>query len=66
MNIKKGLVDGFSKKYYLKKLLYFEVFNDINNALIREKHLKHWNREWKLNLIKRINPAFRDLYSNII
>lgn len=63
---KKGLVDGFSKKYYLKKLLYFEVFNDINSALIREKQIKHWNREWKLNLIKNVNPTLKDLYTDII
>lgn len=63
---KQGLVEGFSKKYFLKRLLYFEIFNDINNALEREKQLKHWNREWKLNLIKINNPSLIDLYEKII
>lgn len=57
---------GFTKKYGLKKLLYFEVFTNIEDALIREKRLKHWEREWKLNLIKKANPSLRDLYGNII
>ncbi|MBI4990966.1 GIY-YIG nuclease family protein [Candidatus Gottesmanbacteria bacterium] len=63
---KQGLVKGFTKKYGLKKLLYFEVFTNIEDALIREKRLKHWEREWKLNLIKKANPSLRDLYENII
>lgn len=63
---KQGLVDGFTKKYHLKKLLYFESFNDIETAIVREKQLKHWNREWKLDLIRRNNPGFEDLYISLI
>ncbi len=55
------LVDGFSKKYKLKKLVYFEEYTDIQNALEREKQLKNWHRDWKLNIIKKMNPDFRDL-----
>ena len=63
---KKGLVDGFTKKYGLKKLLYFEQFSYVEDAIRREKQLKHWNRKWKLDLIKKTNPEFRDLYASII
>lgn len=61
-----GLVGGFTNKYQLKKLLYFESTNDINVAIKREKQLKHWNREWKLELIKNMNPNFDDLYQKLI
>ena len=63
---KHGLVEGFTKKYGLKKLLYFEVFNRIDDAIAREKQLKHWNREWKLELIRKTNPSLKDLYSEIL
>ena len=63
---KHGLIEGFTKKYNLKKLLYFEVFNQVKDALAREKQLKHWKRNWKLNLIKAKNPTMKDLYSEII
>ena len=63
---KQGVVDGFTKKYGLKKLLYFETFSEITIALEREKQLKHWNRVWKLELIKKQNPMFKDLYSNVL
>lgn len=49
---KQEVVKGFTSKYKLKKLLYFEIFNDPENAIEREKQLKHWNRDWKLRLIK--------------
>ena len=63
---KQGIIEGFTKKYNLKKFLYFEVFNDIQGAITREKQLKHWNREWKLELIKKTNPIMNDLYDSII
>ena len=63
---KQGLVDGFTRKYGLKNLLYFEEFSYVEDAIKREKQLKHWNREWKLDLIKKTNPGFRDLYASII
>ena len=58
---KNELVEGFSKRYKLKKLLYYEEFEYIRDALNREKQLKNWHREWKINLIKDANPGFCDL-----
>jgi len=58
---KVGLLDGFTKKYKIKKLVYLEEYHDINQAIAREKQLKNWYREWKLNLIKKVNPDFNDL-----
>ena len=63
---KLNLVDGFTKKYKLKKLLYFENYKNISDAIAREKQLKHWEREWKLELIRSTNPAFNDLYYDVI
>ena len=63
---KNSLVDGFTKEYKIHDLLYFEVYEDINEAIKREKVLKHWKREWKLELIKKFNPEFKDLYSSIV
>lgn len=62
---KQELVNGFSKKYHLHKLLYYERLETIEEAIRREKQLKNWRREWKLNLIKSQNPTFEDLYSKI-
>lgn len=56
-----GLVEGFSKKYKLRKLIYFEDYQDINQAIGREKQLKNWHREWKINLIKKLNPNFEEV-----
>jgi putative endonuclease len=61
-----NLVEGFTKKYNLHKLLYFENFEDIENAIIREKQLKRWHREWKINLIRFSNPEFKDLFNEIL
>lgn len=63
---KEGLIDGFTKKYSLKNLLYFEVFSNISDAIAREKQLKHWNRNWKLALIKKVNPLLEDLYNSLL
>jgi putative endonuclease len=57
----KLLEKSFSAKYNLFKLLYWEVSEDINATIKREKQLKKWNRDWKLNLIKRLNPELVDL-----
>lgn len=51
----------FVKKYNLTDLIYFEEFSDINQAIAREKQLKNWKKEWKLNLIKTINPTLKTL-----
>jgi putative endonuclease len=63
---KSEVVDGFSKKYKLNKLVYFEQSSDITNAIQREKQLKNWHRTWKINLIKQNNPEFKDLYNDIV
>lgn len=63
---KNKVVEGFSKKYNLNKLVYYETTNDVEAALNREKQLKKWHREWKLNLISSFNPEFKDLYEDII
>lgn len=62
---KEELVDGFTKKYKLKKLVYYEEFNDINEAIAREKQLKNWHRPWKIDLIISMNPELRDLSVNL-
>ena len=59
---KHKLKDGFTKKYNLTKLVYFERFNDINDAIKREKQLKNWHRQWKINLIESKNKEWKDLY----
>ena len=51
----------FTKKYNLKDLIYFETFSDINHAIAREKQLKNWHKDWKLNLIKTMNPTLETL-----
>jgi len=56
----------FTKKYRLAKLLYFEEFTDIRYAIEREKQLKNWHREWKLDLIKSVNPKFKDLFYDLL
>lgn len=56
---------GFSEKYNLNKLVYFEVTNSIEDALNREKQLKNWKREWKIDLIKKQNSDFHDLSYDI-
>lgn len=56
-----GLIEGFTKKYKLKKLVYIEEHNDIKLAIAREKQLKNWHRDWKINLIKSANPNLDDL-----
>ena len=62
---KKGYADGFSKKYKLNKLVYYEQHVDIEMAITREKQLKKWNRLWKLKLIESVNPKWCDLYYDI-
>ncbi|MCP4393619.1 MAG: GIY-YIG nuclease family protein [Alphaproteobacteria bacterium] len=62
---KDGTFDGFSKKHELKMLVYYEVFEDIENAITREKHIKKWNRKWKLKRIEEMNPEWEDLYDSL-
>ena len=63
---KEGITKGFTKKYECKKLVYFEEYNDIHEAICREKQLKNWNRKKKENLIKIQNPQWIDLFDNTI
>jgi len=58
---KNELVDGFTKKYNLKKLVYYEMTNDVESAIKREKQLKNWHRDWKINLVNQFNPEWKDL-----
>ena len=61
-----NLIEGFTKKYSIHLLVYFETTNDVNSAILREKQLKKWERKWKLNLIEGKNPEWKDLYLNVI
>lgn len=63
---KNKILEWFSNDYNLNKLVYYEIYNDIKIALEREKHLKKWNREWKDNLINKVNINRNDLYENLI
>ena len=58
---KNKIIDGFTKKYNLKKLVYFEETNDVETAIKREKQLKNWHRDWKIKLIDDFNPDWKDL-----
>lgn len=58
---KQKQIDGFTKKYDISDLVYFEQTEYINAALIREKNLKNWHRSWKVELIEKNNPSWRDL-----
>ncbi len=58
---KNKVVEGFTKKYNVNKLVYFELTDSIEAAINREKQLKRWHRKWKLNLIREHNPDFKDL-----
>jgi len=60
-----GLVDGFTHKYDVKMLVYFEIYDYVHTALQREKTLKHWKREWKIRLIEELNPQWEDLWETI-
>lgn len=62
---KNKLIDGFTKKYNISKLLYYEVACDVNSAIGREKQIKSYNRRKKIALIKTINPSFVDLFEKI-
>lgn len=62
---KNKIVKGFSNKYNLDKLVYFEVYQDIKEAIKREKVLKKWNREWKIKLIEKENIDWKDLYDDL-
>ena len=58
---KAGEIEGFTKKYHINRLVYYETFKYVNNAIAREKQIKAWTRAKRLALIKRMNPAWQDL-----
>ena len=58
---KNKFVEGFTKRYNIDRLVYYELTDSVEAALNREKQLKRWHRDWKINLIKEMNPQFKDL-----
>ena len=63
---KTDLIDGFTKRYGIHRLAYYELHSDMVSAILREKQMKKWNRAWKLELIERHNPDWKDLWEKII
>jgi putative endonuclease len=63
---KNKFVDSFTCRYRLSKLVYYEIFDDIRIAIQREKRLKGWQRKWKIELIQKFNPNWKDLYCDIV
>jgi putative endonuclease len=63
---REGLIEGFTKKYGVKMLVHFEEFGDVGLAIQRETRLKKWKRQWKLELIEKENPNWRDLYFDFL
>lgn len=62
---KSNVLEGFTKQYNVHLLVYYECGENIDGALAREKQLKKWNRKWKLNLIEKENPEWKDLYEEL-
>lgn len=63
---KNDLVEGFTKKYAVHRLVYYEMIENMESAIQREKQLKKWNRDWKIDLIEKGNPEWTDLYDSLI
>ena len=63
---KNKLVKGFTSKYNINKLVYYEVFSDIRDAIYREKQIKSWSRKKKKEMIEKLNPEWKDLYEEIV
>ncbi|MDD5416041.1 MAG: GIY-YIG nuclease family protein [Candidatus Daviesbacteria bacterium] len=62
---KNNLIKGFTQKYNIHNLVYFEQHQDINEAILREKQIKKWKRFWKIKLINKMNPKWKDLFNSI-
>lgn len=62
---KHDMREGFTKRYQVHTPVYYEAHRDIQDAIVREKQIKKWNRAWKLRLIEESNPAWRDLYADL-
>src|SRR5208283_805718 len=63
---KNDLVEGFTKRYHVHRLVWYEQTNSIESAINKEKQIKKWRRRWKLDLIEKMNPDWKDLYDEII
>jgi putative endonuclease len=63
---REGPIEGFSKRYNLKRLVYVEHHEDIRSAIKREKNMKHWPRAWNVDLIAAANPDWNDLYDQLV
>ncbi len=63
---KQNEVEGFTRRYNVHNLVYYEIYEDINEAILREKQMKKWNRQWKIKLIEKNNPSWNDLYNELI
>ncbi|MFJ1468604.1 GIY-YIG nuclease family protein [Massilia orientalis] len=63
---REGLAEGFTKRYRVKMLVWCEIHADIMEAIRREKQIKKWDRSWKVELIQKTNPRWRDLYADIV
>ncbi len=62
---KNNLIEGFTKKYNVKDLVYFETYDCIDSAILREKRMKKWRRVWNVKIIESMNPEWNDLYDEI-
>jgi putative endonuclease len=62
---RQDLIDGFTKKYGVHRLVYYEMHESMDAAILREKQLKKWNRAWKLRLIESMNPEWEDLFDEV-
>ena len=62
---RESLAEGFTKKYDVKQLVWYELHSDVRAAITREKQIKKWNRAWKIELIQEQNPQWQDLYEDI-
>lgn len=63
---KNDIIDGFTKKYGVRALVYYEETKDINSAITREKQIKKWRRSWKIELIEKMNLGWKDLYPDLL
>lgn len=63
---KNNLVEGFTNKYQVHLLVWYERHEELKSAILREKQLKKWNRQWKIRLIHKMNPQWNDLYLTIV
>jgi putative endonuclease len=61
-----GITGGFTKKYSVHRLVYYELFEDMNSAITREKQMKKWRRAWKVELIEKKNRDWRDIWTDIV